>query len=71
MPHGRQESVSEMKRILRPNGRAYLAAGAPPFGYVDNIEWEIILKEFLVERGGSKKERWAVVSQQTTDISEQ
>ena len=65
MPYGRQESVSEMKRILRPNGRAYLAAGGPPFGYVDDTEWENILKGFSVERGGSKKERWAVVSQQT------
>ena len=65
MPYGRQLSVNEMKRILEPNGRVYLAAGGPPFGYVDKTEWENILMGFSIERGGSNKERWAMVSLQT------
>ena len=57
--------MSEMKRILRPSGRAYLTGGGPPFGYVGRAEWKDILKGFSVERGGSNKGRWAVVSLQT------
>ena len=63
MTDDRQLSVSEMKRILKTNGRAYLSLGVgPPFGFVDHEEWEQILKEFKVEQGGSYKEKWAVVS---------
>ncbi len=59
----RQLSVSEIKRILKPTGQAYLSLGAgPPFGFVDKAEWEKILKGFRVEQGGSYKEKWAVVS---------
>ena len=35
---------------------------APPFGFVDQAEWEEILQRFKVEQGGSFKEKWAVVS---------
>ena len=63
MAYDRQLSVSEIKRILKTNGQAYLSLGAsPPFGFVDQEEWEQILKEFKVEQGGSYKEKWAVVS---------
>ena len=63
MAEDRQLSVSEMKRILKTTGQAFLSLGAgPPFGYVDQEEWEKILKRFRVERGGSYKEKWAVVS---------
>ena len=63
MPYDRQLSVSEMKRILKTTGQAYLSLGAgPPFGFVDQTEWEQILEEFKVEKGGSYKEKWAVVS---------
>ena len=63
MADGRQLSVSEIKRILKTTGQAYLSLGAgPPFGFVDQPEWEKILEEFRVERGGSYKEKWAVVS---------
>ncbi len=63
MAEDRQLSVSEMKRILKSTGQAYLSLGAgPPFGFVDQEEWEKILKEFRVEQGGSYKEKWAVVS---------
>ena len=63
MAHDRQLSVKEIKRILKAKGQAYLSLGAgPPFGFVDQAEWEQILKEFRVEQGGSFKEKWAVVS---------
>ena len=63
MADNRQLSVSEIKRILKPEGLVYLTLGAgPPFGFVDQAEWEKILEGFRVERGGSYKEKWAVVS---------
>lgn len=63
MPYDRQLSVSEMKRILKPSGQAYLSLGAyPPFGFMKKTEWEQMLKGFRVEKGGSKKEMWALVS---------
>ncbi len=63
MANDRQLSVSEIKRILKTTGQAYLSLGAgPPFGFVDQAEWEDILEEFKVEQGGSYKEKWAVVS---------
>jgi len=63
MTNDRQLSVREMKRILKPDGKAYLSlGGGPPFGYVDKPEWESILEGFTVQRGGSYKEKWAVVS---------
>jgi ubiquinone/menaquinone biosynthesis C-methylase UbiE len=59
----REEAVNEIKRILKEKGQAYLSLGAgPPFGYVDQKEWEKILKGFRVEQRGSYKEKWAVVS---------
>ena len=62
MADHRQLSVKEIKRILKPKGQAYLSLGAgPPFGFVDQAEWEKILEGFTVERGGSYKEKWAVV----------
>ena len=63
MAYDRQLSVNEIRRILKVKGQAYLSLGArPPFGFVDQEEWEKILKEFRVEQGGSYKEKWAVVS---------
>ncbi len=63
MAQDRQLSVSEMKRILKPSGQAYLSLGdGPPFGFVDQAEWEKILEEFRVKQGGSFKEKWALVS---------
>ena len=63
MAHDRQLSVNEIKRILKSSGQAYLSLGAgPPLGFVNQAEWEKILEGFKVERGGSFKEKWAVVS---------
>jgi len=63
MAYGRQLSVNEIKRIPKTNGQAYLSLGAgPPFGFVDQKEWEQILGQFKVKQGGSYQEKWAVVS---------
>jgi SAM-dependent methyltransferase len=63
MEGDRQAAVKEIMRILKPTGQAYLALGAtPPWGLVDQAEWEAILKGFRVDRGGSYKELWALVS---------
>jgi len=63
MAYDRQLSVSEMKRILKATGKAFISLGAgSPFGFVDQREWERILEEFKVEQGGSYKEKWALVS---------
>ena len=63
MANDRQLSVKEMKRILKATGQAYLSLGAgPPLGFVNQTEWETILEGFQVERGGSYKEKWALLS---------
>lgn len=66
MAYGRQLALDEIKRILKLSGKAYLSLGmAPPFGYVGQAEWESIMQGFTVERGGSFKEMWAIVSLRT------
>ena len=63
MPYDRQLFVSEMKRILKTTGQAYLSLGAyPPIGFMEKAEWEQMLNGFRVEKGGSIKEMWALVS---------
>lgn len=63
MAADRQSAVAEMKRILKPAGHAYLSLGAaPPWGYVDEAEWGLILQGFKVVKGGSYQEKWAVVT---------
>ena len=63
MEGDRQSVVKEIKRILKPTGQAYLElGGTPPWGLVGKVEWEHILKGFKLERGGSYKELWALVS---------
>ena len=63
MAADRQLSVKEIKRILKPGGRAYLSLGTPPpLGFVNGREWESILEGFRVERRGGFLQKWAVVS---------
>jgi ubiquinone/menaquinone biosynthesis C-methylase UbiE len=62
-------AVKEIKRILKPVGQAYISPGmAPPFGLVDQAEWEQILAGFKVEQGGSFKQLWALVSVKPADV---
>jgi 2-polyprenyl-3-methyl-5-hydroxy-6-metoxy-1,4-benzoquinol methylase len=63
MAGDRLSAVAEIKKILKPTGRAYLSLGAaPPWGYVDRTEWSQVLEGFHVEEGGAYEERWALVS---------
>jgi SAM-dependent methyltransferase len=63
MANHRKEAVNEIKRILKPEGRAFLSLGFPyPIGFVNRVEWEKILEEFRVERSGGIFQRCAMVS---------
>jgi SAM-dependent methyltransferase len=63
MAEHRKEAVNEIRRILKGEGQAFISLGAaPPFGYVDQAEWDNILEGFKVEQGGSYRKKWALVS---------
>ena len=64
-PQDHQSAVSEVKRILKPGGKAFLSAAKGSISYVDEAEWEEILTGFIVEQRNHESEsgdRWAVVS---------
>jgi ubiquinone/menaquinone biosynthesis C-methylase UbiE len=52
-------AIKEMKRILKPSGKAYLAGFGSVLGNLDSAGWERVLEGFKVERRGKD---WAVVS---------
>jgi ubiquinone/menaquinone biosynthesis C-methylase UbiE len=66
MSDQRPLAVKEIKRILKPNGQAYLSlGGSPPFGFVNRAEWENILGGFRVKQRGNfflGFQKWALVS---------
>jgi ubiquinone/menaquinone biosynthesis C-methylase UbiE len=63
MAEDRPSAVKEIRRILKPTGKAYLSLGStPPFGFVDRAEWEKILEGFIVERRGGFIQKWALVT---------
>jgi SAM-dependent methyltransferase len=64
-PQDHESAVSEMKRILKPAGKAFLQVAKGFLSYVDKAEWEGILGGFTVERRSSEsllEDRWALVS---------
>ena len=65
-PRHHESTVSEIKRILKPGGWAYLSVARGPWSHVDGAEWEKILEGFGIERRGGRfpliAHRWAVVS---------
>jgi ubiquinone/menaquinone biosynthesis C-methylase UbiE len=66
-PKYHESAVSEMKRILKPEGQAYLSVARGFYSYVSKVEWDKILERFRVEqRGGDGfiglSDRWALVS---------
>ena len=65
-PRERDSAVSEIKRILKPGGRAYISVAKGPWSYVSRADWEKILEGFRIERkcrqGFVIADRWAVVS---------
>ena len=62
MEFDRDQAVFEIERILKPDGMAYISlGGAPPWGYVDETEWNKILSRFSIVKGGNYRELWAMV----------
>jgi ubiquinone/menaquinone biosynthesis C-methylase UbiE len=65
-PHQHESAVKEMRRVLKPSGRAYLSAARGFYSYMSQEEWEKILEGFRVERRGDGfywfGDRWAAVS---------
>jgi len=65
-PKQHEAALSEMKRILRPHGLAYVSVASGPWSYVGRAEWEKILEGFEVEQRSDGflglANRWAVVS---------
>jgi ubiquinone/menaquinone biosynthesis C-methylase UbiE len=64
-PQDHASTVSEIKRILMPGGKAFLAVAKGSMSYVDKAEWEMILEGFKVEQrndGSFMDDRWAIVS---------
>jgi ubiquinone/menaquinone biosynthesis C-methylase UbiE len=47
-PRCHEAALSEMKRILKPDGLAYLSVAKGPWSYVDRAEWEKTLGGFEV-----------------------
>lgn len=70
-PQERQSAVSEISRILKPTGKAYLKVARGPWSYVDQARWETMLGSFRVERredGSPGGDRWAVVSKKSRKL---
>lgn len=64
-PQDHAPAISEIKRILKPDGKAFLTATRGSISYVDDAEWEEILEGFIVEErnfGSLLEDRWALVS---------
>ena len=66
-PKYHEATVNEMKRILKPSGKAYLSLGFhPPLGFVGKEEWTKILEGLKVEQRDGSRDMWAVVSIKTS-----
>jgi len=53
--------------ILKPSGKAFLSAAKGAISYVDEAEWEAILRGFHVEQRTHPsfwEDRWALVSRE-------
>jgi ubiquinone/menaquinone biosynthesis C-methylase UbiE len=64
-PQQHGSAANEMRRILKPGGRAYLSAAKGHYSYMDKAEWEKILEEFIVKGRSDEsilEDRWALVS---------
>ncbi len=64
-PDDLESAVSEMKRILKPEGKVYLVAGRGYPSYMNDETWEKVLSGFIVESRNTppyKGDYWALVS---------
>jgi ubiquinone/menaquinone biosynthesis C-methylase UbiE len=63
-PQQLESAVTEMKRILKPNGHAYLSVAKGWGSYMNKDKWNKILEGFRVEHSGDPivGDRWAIVS---------
>jgi len=64
-PQHHEQATKEIRRILKPNGVAYLKAAQGSWSYAGLAEWEKILEGFTVEQRSDEAHsegRWAVVS---------
>lgn len=70
-PDNHDAAVKEFKRILKPDGKAYLTAARGKIGYMTDEKWEEILNDFNVEersdRSTTKGDYWALVSLKKDD----
>jgi hypothetical protein len=54
-----------MKRILKPDGKAFLSAAKDAMSNISKAEWEKVLEGFRVEEKSEEsffEDRWALVS---------
>ncbi len=59
-----RQALSEILRILKPDGTAFLVTGRSSMSHVDDQEWEEILGEFrVIDRNNQpyRGDRWALV----------
>lgn len=64
-------AVDEIKRILKPEGIAYLVTGRESMSHVDDQAWEVILTEFILldrNREPYRGDRWALVAKKTQGL---
>jgi ubiquinone/menaquinone biosynthesis C-methylase UbiE len=64
-PKDHESAINEIKRILKPDGKAYFRAARGWISHVDKEEWELILEGFEVEQRNYESrldDRWALVS---------
>lgn len=64
-PHDHESTINEIKRILKPSGKAFLSVAKGSMSYVDKAEWDKVLEGFTVEQRNREsflEDRWALVS---------
>jgi len=59
-PKHRETAVKEIKRILKPSGKAFLSAARGSYSYMNDEEWEKIISGFKVKRREDKKSFYSV-----------
>ena len=67
-PHGHNSAVSEIKRILKPGGKAFLGVAKGGMSNISKAEWEKVLEGFRVEHKSEEsffEDRWALVSKKS------